>query len=50
MPKITSANLWKPIHDIINYPTFICPFESGMHEKEKIIKIGITQKRIEPFT
>ena len=24
---ITSANLCKPIHDIINYSAFICPFE-----------------------
>ena len=24
---ITSANLGKPIHDIINYSAFICPFE-----------------------
>ena len=27
--KITSANLCKPIHDIINYSTLICPFEFG---------------------
>ena len=33
-PKITPANLCKPIHDIINYSTFICPFESGKCEKE----------------
>ena len=26
--KITSANLLQPIHDIINYSTSICPFES----------------------
>ena len=25
----TSANLSKQIHDIIDYSTFICPFESG---------------------
>ena len=31
---ITSADLWKPIHDIINYSTFICPFESGKRGKE----------------
>ena len=24
----------KPIHDIINYSIFICPFESGKCEKE----------------
>ena len=34
IPKITSANLWKPIHDIINYSTSICPFESGNCGKE----------------
>ena len=34
IPKITSANLWKPIHDIINYSTFTCPFESGKCGKE----------------
>ena len=28
IPKITSANLCEPIHDIINYSTYICPFES----------------------
>ena len=31
---MTSANLCKPIHDIINYSTFICPFESGKCGKE----------------
>ena len=36
-----SVNLRKPIHDIINYYTFICPFESGKFGKEgkKIQKI-----------
>ena len=29
MPKITSGNLYKSIHDVINYSTSICPFESG---------------------
>ena len=29
-----SANLCKPIHDIINYFTSICPFESGKCGKE----------------
>ena len=32
--QITSANLCKPIHDIINYSTFICPFESEKCRKE----------------
>ena len=35
MPKITSANLCKSIHDIINYSTSICPFESGKCGKER---------------
>ena len=30
--KFTSANLYKPIHDITNYSTSICPFESGKFE------------------
>ena len=32
--KITSANLCKPIHYIINYFTSIFPFESGKCGKE----------------
>ena len=28
IPKITPANLCKPVHDIINYFTSICSFES----------------------
>ena len=41
IPKITSANLSKPIDDIINYSTSTSPFESGKCGKEgkKIIKI-----------
>ena len=34
IPKITSANLGKSVYDIINYPTSICPFESGKFGKE----------------
>ena len=34
IPKITSANLCKPIHDIINYSTSIWPFEFGNCGKE----------------
>ena len=34
IPKITSANLCKPIDDIINYSTSIYPFESGKCGKE----------------
>ena len=36
---MTSANLCKPIHDIIHYATTICSFESGNCGKE-----GKTQK------
>ena len=32
--KITSANLWKLIYDIINSSTSICPFETGKCGKE----------------
>ena len=32
--KIAPANLCKLIHDIINYSTCICPFESGECRKE----------------
>ena len=35
IPKIISANLCKPIQDIINYSTFICPVESEKRWKEK---------------
>ena len=31
---MTSANLCKPIYDVINYSTSIYPFESGMCGKE----------------
>ena len=31
---MTSANLYKSIHDIINYSTFICLFESAKCGKE----------------
>ena len=34
IPNITSANLCKPIHDIINYFNSIYPFESGKCGKE----------------
>ena len=32
--NITPSNLCKPIHDIINYSTSICPFESGKCGKD----------------
>ena len=35
MPKITSANLFKSIHDIINYSTSTCRFESRKCRKER---------------
>ena len=34
IPQITIANLYKPIHDIINYSTFICSFKSEKHGEE----------------
>ena len=40
-PKITSANLCKPIHDITNYSTSLCRFESG--------KCGKKGKKLEKF-
>ena len=42
IPKITFSNLCKPIHDIINYSTSICPFESEKYGKEgkKLQKIA----------
>ena len=51
IPKITSANLYKSIHDIINYSTSMCPFESGKCGKEgkKITKIWISRERKELF-
>ena len=41
IPKITSANLCKSIHEIINYFTSICPFESG--------KCGKKEKKLQKF-
>ena len=40
IPKITPANLCKPIHDLINYSTSTCSFESGKcgREEEKLQK------------
>ena len=34
IPKMTSANLCKLVHFIMNYSTSICPFESGKCAKE----------------
>ena len=47
-PKITSANLYKPIHDIINYFTSICSFESGKCAKGKNYK-NLNVSRINSF-
>ena len=38
MLKTTSANLCKPIYDIVNYSAFICPFVSENCGKEKNYK------------
>ena len=47
--KITSANLCKPIHDMINCFTSICPFGSEKCRKEgknyKILNIFKTMKQ-----
>ena len=45
--KCTSANLCMPIHDIINYPTSICPSESGNCGKEgkKLQKLEYLQNK-----
>ena len=32
--EITFATLCKPIHDILNYATFTCTFESGNVERK----------------
>ena len=47
IPKITSANLYKPIHDIINYSTSIWPFEFGKCGKEgkKLQKIEYLENK-----
>ena len=48
IPKITPLNLCKPIHDIINYSTSICSFESrkcGKEvEKSQILNISRTKR------
>ena len=49
IPKITSANLCKPTHDIINYSTSVCPFESGKFGKDKITKTWISPEQKELF-
>ena len=44
IPKITSANLCKPVHDIINYFILICPFES-----KKMLKWKKNKKEKQEF-
>ena len=47
IPKITSANLCKPIQDIINYYTSICSLVSGMCGKagEKLQKFEYLENK-----
>ena len=48
--KITSVNLCKPVHDIINYSTFTCPFKpESVERKGKITKLWISRERKELF-
>ena len=51
IPKLTPANLGKPINDIINYSTFICSFESGKcgKEEEKLQKPEYLENEKELF-
>ena len=46
IPNITPANLCKPIHDIINYSTSICPFASVQcgKEEENLLKFEYLEK------
>ena len=48
IPKITSSDSCKPIHDIINYSTFICPLGSGKG-REKTTEIWISWERKQLF-
>ena len=46
IPKITSANLCKSIHDIINYSTSTSPFGSGKCENgKKLQKFEISRTK-----
>ena len=49
--KMVFANLCKPIRDIINHSTSICPFESGKYGKDrkKLQKLPISSERKELF-
>ena len=48
LQKVTPANLCKPVHDIINYSTCICSFESGKCGKKgkkcKTLNISRTKR------
>ena len=48
--QMTPENVCKPIHDIINYSTFICPFEPGklgkQGKKNKDLNISRTNKAL----
>ena len=45
--KYISVTLCKPIDGIVNYPTFICPFQSGKcgKEVEKLKKLNISRRK-----
>ena len=47
---MTPENVCKPIHDIMNYSTFICPFEPGklgkQGKKNKDLNISRTNKAL----
>ena len=45
--KNYTANLWKPVNDITNFPTFIYPIESGKCAKKgkKLQKAEYFQKK-----
>ena len=47
IPKITFANLCKPIHDITDCFTFISPFESGecREEGKKYKTLNISRRK-----
>ena len=46
IPNIRSAKLCKPVYDIINYSTFICPFEPGKWKRrEKLQKFKYLEKK-----
>ena len=50
-PKTASANLCKPVDDMIKYSSFICLFESGNCRKEgtKLQRFEDLEERMELF-